>query len=373
MPKTSTPNLTVETTRHSKKVYYYRKGNGPRIRINFPYDTPEFWAEYQRLHGGGAPLPTDPGGPAKDTLRWLITRYKGSPAWANLAQSTRNCRQSFYSHVCKTSGDYPYAEITSEHIELGVMDRINRGQSFAANNFLTAMTSLFEWARKSRLVDQNPCLGIDRLKIGSDGHHTWSEAELQQFRDAHPVGTKARLAFEILYHTGLRRGDAALLGPRHVDGDTIEFKTTKNGEIIYADMVPELRAALHAVATGSETFLTTDRKKPFASPQSFGNWFAERIDEAGLSKRCVTHGIRKSSATAAANEEADVLELMAKYGWRTMSMAKKYTDQRDRKRAALRASKRLSKGGAVVVPFPVDPVREKGAGEKTPHLRRVRE
>jgi integrase len=303
----------------------------------------------------------------KDTLKWLITRYKEGPSWVGLAQSTRNCRDGFYRSACQTSGDFPFAEIDRGHIERGIMKRLDKGQPSAANNFLSAMSALFDWALKGDYVDKNPCDGIDRksLRTDSDGHHTWTQSQLEKFRDHHPIGSKARLALELLYHTGLRRGDAMRLGPAHIDGDLIEFKTSKNGEIIYAEMVPELREAIEAAETGTETFLISDKySKPFADPQTFGDWFARKIEDAELPAECVTHGVRKASATAAADDGADTLELMSKYGWRTMAMAKKYTEQRDRKKAALRASKRLSKSGATIVPFPAEFARDKKPPQK---------
>ena len=39
-------HVQCERTRHGRTVYYYRKGTGPRIRLDGNYLSPEFWASY---------------------------------------------------------------------------------------------------------------------------------------------------------------------------------------------------------------------------------------------------------------------------------------------------------------------------------------
>jgi integrase len=52
-----------------------------------------------------------------------------------------------------------------------------------------------------------------------------------------------------------------------------------------------LAAIVNASPIGKEAFFLSSRGKPFASPASFGNWFGDHRDEAGLS-HCSAHGIR---------------------------------------------------------------------------------
>ena len=45
---------------------------------------------------------------------------------------------------------------------------------------------------------------------------TWGAAEIAAYREAHPLGTTARLAIELLLNVAARRGDAHELGLQHV-------------------------------------------------------------------------------------------------------------------------------------------------------------
>ncbi len=47
MPRPRPPHLRLEKTRHGRRVWYVRFGNGPRIRIKGEYGTPEFEAAYR--------------------------------------------------------------------------------------------------------------------------------------------------------------------------------------------------------------------------------------------------------------------------------------------------------------------------------------
>jgi integrase len=80
------------------------------------------------------------------------------------------------------------------------------------------------------------------------------------------------------------------------------------------------------------TFLTTDAGVPFSSA-GFGNWFRDRCNEAGL-PHCSAHGLRKASATRAAENGASENQLMAMYGWRTSKEAQHYVRAAERKRLA---------------------------------------
>ena len=61
------------------------------------------------------------------------------------------------------------------------------------------------------------------------------------------------------------------------------------------------------------TFLQTEYGKPFTEA-GFGNWFRDRCDEAGL-PQCTAHGLKKASATIAAENGATTRQLMAMFDW----------------------------------------------------------
>jgi integrase len=74
------------------------------------------------------------------------------------------------------------------------------------------------------LRQDNPTLGIKRPKLRGEGFKTWSEADIAQFENRHPVGSRARLALALLLYTGQRRGDVIRMGPQHVNNGGIELR-----------------------------------------------------------------------------------------------------------------------------------------------------
>jgi hypothetical protein len=83
------------------------------------------------------------------------------------------------------------------------------------------------------------------------------------------------------------------MGPQHVRDDLITPRTQKTGTTVYLTIWPELAASIKAAPTGQQSFMVNTWGKPFASPESFGTWFAKQCDDAGLPHHCRAHGLRK--------------------------------------------------------------------------------
>lgn len=336
MPRPRPPHLHREQTRHGALVWYVRKGHGPRIRLKAEYGTDGFWAEY-RAALEGAPTPSK--SPKSHTLAWGLQRYRESSAWAALSNATRRQSENIYRAVIKSAGDALLRDITDERIKAGRERRATRPHS--ANNFLKSMRRFFKWAADpegGKLVAANPTIGVKLLKgKNKDGFHTWTNEEIERFERRWPIGTRERLALDLLLYTGLSRGDVVRLGRQHVTNGVITFRMEKGrGDgVVYPPVLPVLAATIAASRTGDLTFLVTERGTPFVK-ESFGNWFREACREAGCPGSA--HGLRKAGATRAAENGATVNQLMALFGWKTEKMALLYTRKADRKRLALMAA-----------------------------------
>jgi integrase len=190
----------------------------------------------------------------------------------------------------------------------------------------------------------------------ADGFHTWTQEELDRFEAYWPLGTRERLAFDLLLYTGLRRGDAVRVGRQHERDGVITVRTEKHakgkaGEQVSIPILPPLAASIAATRVGDMTYLVTETGGPWVK-ESFGNWFADACRKAGCPGSA--HGLRKSGATRAAERGASERQLMAIFGWSTAKMAAHYTRSADRKRLAHDAAQLLL------------PAQEQN--EKRPHL-----
>ena len=145
------------------------------------------------------------------------------------------------SHVLESAGAMPLAEMTRAHILDGRERR--KATPSQANNFLNTMRSLFKWAKESELVAADPTQDVKivpRPKTG--GFRVWTEDEIERFEAHWPIGTRERLALDLLLYTGLRRGDVVRLGRPHV----------KDGQIPHQDRKgrrPDYRANLAALGS----------------------------------------------------------------------------------------------------------------------------
>jgi integrase len=206
----------------------------------------------------------------------------------------------------------------------------------AANARVKALRQVFAWATEARHCQHNPAREVPYIRTGSDGFHTWTVEEVQQYEHRHPIGSKARLALALLLYTGVRRSDVVGLGRQMERSGWLRFTETKGRErltkVREIPILPELRGVLDATPSGHLTYLVTEFGKPF-SAAGFGNKFRDWCDEAGLD-HCSAHGLRKAGATIAADNGATEHQLMAIYGWESPKQAALYTRKANRKRLA---------------------------------------
>jgi integrase len=334
MPRPRPPHLHLERTRHGKVVFYFRRGKGARIRIRGAYGSPEFLDAYESARTATAHQRAPRA--AAGTLAWLIARYEDSVAWARLSATTKRQRECIFKDAVKSEADYPFTKITKAAI-VAALDR-RRATPFMAKAFLKAMHGLFWWAVEADLIKTDPTAGVHCRVPRTEGFHAWTEEEIAKFETRWPIGSRERLALAVLLYTGLRRGDASMLGRQHIRDNVLTFRTAKTGSQIVIPILPELAAIIAATKTGDLALIATEHGRPMTK-ESFGNWFRGACRAAGVPGSA--HGLRKAGATRAANNGATVAQLEAIFGWSGGGMASLYTRRADRTRLAREAIHKL--------------------------------
>jgi hypothetical protein len=148
------------------------------------------------------------------------------------------------------------------------------------------MRDLFKYAIKRKLLVVNPAVEIEKRASGNpDGHHTWTPEQVEQFRRKHPIGSKARLALELINALAFRRSDVIRVGPPDVCNGVLKYTQWKMREhspsTVEVPMPSDLNAVIRATpGTGIKTWLVDGHGKPFTEA-AFSHWFADRCDEAG--------------------------------------------------------------------------------------------
>jgi integrase len=359
MPRPRPPHLHRQVTRHGKTVWYLRVDKGPRTRIRAAFGTPEFDAEYQAaIAGNQRPRKTSV---VAGTLAWLIERYRETTAWTDLSLATRRNRENHFKQVIETAGHQPIHAVRQSVITAA---RDRRAATPAqARNFLDAMRGLFRWAKEAKHVTIDPTVGVKNPKRKKGpGFPVWTEPDAAAYDHRWPIGTKERVWRDVLFYTGLRRGDAVRLGRQHLRDGIATLRTEKShGDItVTIPILPILQRTLDAGPTGELAFICGKGGKPLTK-ESFGNAFKDACKAAGLHNRSA-HGCRKIAATRAAEAGATVAQLNAIFGWKGTAMASLYTEAADRRRLALEAMEKVQSASdrnesATCIPSPERKVR----------------
>jgi integrase len=337
-----------DADRHGNVRIYFRRKGQRKIRLTEAPGTAAFDAEYQRAFSGALKAPTNQHSAAMGTMCWLCEQYYASAAFQSLAPSTRNVRRGILEEICERAGQFRYAMMEPMHV--AKLRDEKAAFPHAANNRVKTLRQLFAWALSPEYgyVKKNPARDVTRLRgTNPDGIRAWTEHDALRYEARHPLGKKARLAFDLLLYTGVRRSDVVRLGPQMErwftetlpDGSPTEvqklvFTETKGGSRIVKThelpILPPLRESIDATLTGHLVYLTTAWGKPH-SAKAFGNWFKKRCRETGL-EGLSAHGLRKLGAQRCAEAGATEHQLMALFGWTTPQQAAVYTKKANRAR-----------------------------------------
>ncbi len=343
--KIDLPHILRDKDRHGNERLYYRRRKGDKkIRLREDPGTQAFLAEYDRARARSLKVSGPRAQPTlKGSFRELCLDYFDSAEFRRLAKSTRKARQRILES-CLDEPIHPDATVTYSDFPVHRLDvqaitvLRDRKQSLreAANGRVKALRVLFNWAIQKGRAQINVAKQVEKFGGTSDGYHTWTEAEFAQYRATHPIGTKPRLAFELLYHVGCRRSDVVRLGRPHISNGWIRFTSYKgrNRKPIKVEqpMSTKLEAVIAASETGDMTFLQTEYGRAF-SAEGFGNRFKAWCEKAGL-PHCSAHGVRKGRATIEAENGATPHQLMAWFGWLDLKEAETYTKKAERRKLA---------------------------------------
>jgi integrase/recombinase XerD len=334
--------LCEDPDRHGNVRCYVRVPGKRKVRIRALPGTPEFMEEYQAAIAevkAGHPRQADEA--KRGSFRYLCIRYYSSAAFKALDISTRNWQRRALDEIAQEHGAKPVAMMAPRHVRRIRDAKIETPA--AANQRVKALRAMFSWANEAEETTVNPTIGVKKLKYVSAGHHTWTAEEIERFNERHPIGTQARLAFDVLRYTTGRREDAPRLGRQHIRDGRICFRQAKNEHRNPIDidipLHPDLAASIAAAKGGNMTFLITEFGKPFTA-NGFGNKFKDWCRQANL-PHCSAHGVRKATSTALAEAGATPHEIMAVTGHQTLEEVERYTKAASRKKTADAAMAKL--------------------------------
>jgi integrase len=370
MIKTPHKYLVCDPDRHGNDRYYVRKPGHRKIRIRETYKgsdgnvTSAFMAAYFKALDTLEGRRETPKTPGEKTFDWLVDQYFKSAKFKNFDPSTQADKRSVLNRFCRTAGNLPYVAFRKKDVEASQEKR--RDTPAAADKLVKHLRALFEWAIKNEHATLNPTVGVEKIH-DSEGWHTWSREEIEAYRKHHPIGTKPRLALELMLNVGARISDASKIGRQHQSEGRLKFvahkgrNKAKTRKEIDVPISRELAVALANSPTGDTVYLVTESSVPFAT-NGLGNKFRDWCDAAGL-PNCSAHGLRKAAAVALAESGATAPELCAIFGWSKLETAEIYIRQANKAKMSSNAIQRLDEyRNRQSVPLPGTKI---GGGTKT--------
>ena len=310
--------------RHGKPRYRFRRKGFKPYTFKAGPGTEAFRTEYAACKSGVSSLPISPGeGRHKPgSFHDLITLYYRSPLFLDPSERTQIVYRGVIERWREKYGTAMVKDLEARHVSEMLAECLPHRT--AANMLRKRLLALMDFAIGQGLARDNPVRATKPFKITSEGFHTWTEEEIEQYAARHPVGTKARLALDLLLWTGQRGGDVRVMGRSNYRSNG-RFVVTqeKTKAVVSLPILPVLARSILATETGPFLFLQTSFGAPFTR-KGFGNKFRQWCDEAGL-PHCSAHGLRKSAARRFAEAGCSNQQIKSWTGHTTDSEVARYT------------------------------------------------
>jgi integrase len=337
--------INAYVDRNGKARYYFRRAGFKSVPLpGLPY-SPEFMRAYEDALAG-QPIAVGAGRTIPGSMHALAVSYYSSAEYLTLKPKTQRVRRSTIERFCREedangarNGDKRAALLQRGHVVRFMAARATKPES--ANVLRNALRALMRHAVDIGLRADDPTRDVKAIRVKSDGYHSWTEDEIAQFEECHPIGSRARLALALLLYTGQRRSDVVRMGRQHIRDGKIAIQQIKTGRPLRIPMHSALQAIIAETATGQMTFLVAKGDRPFTA-DSFGFWFRKQCDAAGL-RHCSSHGLRKAAARRLAEAGCTTLEIAAITGHASLHEIVRYTKAADQERLAEEAIRKVEK------------------------------
>jgi len=342
------PNVRPVKDRHGKIRYRFRrKGWASAYLPGGPGDA-DFHNAYAAIITGGASAPAPIKSPAKAiprTIDDLVSKMRASPRWQRKAARTQLVQGRILERFAgnRDPKGRRYGDRPVEAITVAWLDRIFAGMSetpAAANVLRKVLSGLVDHANRLGWRTDNPVRLTETYKEG-EGHHTWTEAEIAQYRATHQLGGMARLTLELALNTAARRCNVATLTRDDIVDGRINVDHVKGNDETSVPLLPTTKAALEALpAAPIKHLVITQFGKPF-TVAGLGNRMRKWCDEAGL-EHCSLHGLRKATSRRIAESGGTDAEGQAITGHRKSETFAHYRAKANRSTMADRAMSNLT-------------------------------
>lgn len=317
--------------RHGRLRRYHRASGSP---IDPALEGIALAAEIDRLNKLHAPASQKPG-----TLGSLLTSYKASPRFTDLAARTKEDYHRCIDFLMPIAGT-PLILLTPGFMAR-LRDKTAKKKHGAFTNHLMAMlSSACRHGVEYEMLGVNPCIGLDKAKIPKERrkpNRPWSPTERISVLGAAPDHLRVPLVLARFF--GIRRSDIVALPRMAYRNGHLTFATSKTGKRMKLPVVGEPKQILddyllaNPVSNLTVTMLCLNsRQQPWTKAgysASIKKFFAtcvkRKIAEPGLT----THGLRHTVAAELKSLGWSLDDIKDWLGQETIEMADHYSSSAD--------------------------------------------
>lgn len=268
------------------------------------------------------------------SLHDLISKYRASPDYKDLAPSTR---QSYLRYLSLLEESAPNKDV--EAIDRAWIYGIRDGMADtprAANLMLSVISILMGFAVDRGMREHSPAQKVKKLRGGSS-YKPWPDVAVERFR----AGASPRIvwAVELALYTGQRLGDVLAMQWNHIADGLISVAQQKTGERLEIPIHPDLATVLDSIPRKGMRIVHREDGRAYTR-SGFSTLFQRERNRLGL-QGLQFHGLRHTAAARLAEAGCTDRELMAILGHRTAAMVSKYTRGAEQKRLAKSAIVKL--------------------------------
>lgn len=348
MPNVRLPYIKRYKDRTGKVRAYFRRPGFPKVVLPGNPRSKEFMAAYCAAMAQVPVVAPKPAAVkqlriAVGTVGSAIEAYQRSADCMQLAAATAGPRRRVLFLFAECFRDLPLTKVTTAAIR----EVIEARPAGTGKKWLNAIRAMFDHAiATEQFTGPNPCDGLSIRIPGSDGHHTWTEAQIAQYEARHPIGSPARRLFTLALFTGQRRGDLVKLGRHNIKDGNLVIRQHKTGAVVTIPIHPELARVLDASGPDiAPTFILGEQGGSVCAGH-VNKLFRDWCREAGLPDECVLQGLRKAICRRLVAVGMTAHQIMSITGHKTLAEVQRYCDDFAKVTAAGQAMAALAGYGA---------------------------
>jgi integrase len=242
------------------------------------------------------------------SLGWVIERFLASQAFENRARATKKNYRRILDQLRERYGAGMLRDLKPRHVKVIRNEMRDASTTTGADIALSLISILWNFAEELGLeLDANPTRGVRRVHKGMREHEPWPQELLEAFMlRATPA---LRWAVNLALFTGQRRSDLVKMRWDQFDGEFIEVRQQKTGELLSIPCHKALRAQLQVMPRQADTILVGERGKPL-KPDSLTLNVSRMLRAMGVTGYSI-HGLRKNASRALAEAGCGDREIMA--------------------------------------------------------------